>query len=133
MITNAFTVDVESWCHASTQDFASLPDAEKRDGVMRGLDILLEVLDRNKCRATFFVLGSVAKAVPEVVRKLRDHEVGSHGFDHRRVDEMTPEGFEADLAHSKKVLEDITGRPVVAYRAPMWSLYRVRDWNPAHR
>lgn len=129
-VVNAFTVDVENWCHASTQDFHSLPQTEQRDGVMRGLDVLLDLLDRRRVRGTFFVLASVAEAVPAIVRRLRDggHEIGSHGTDHRRVESMTPDQFEADLLRSREILEPQAGTSVVAYRSPMWSLYRARRW-----
>ena len=126
MITNAFTVDVENWCHASTgASFDALPQAEKRDGVRRGLEVLLELLDQANSHATFFVLGTVAEAVPEILKDIRDagHEIGSHGYSHRRVDEMTPEEFDTDLHRA----EEILGR-VSAYRAPKWSLYQARSW-----
>ena len=131
MVINAFTVDVESWCHATTgAEFKSLPAEEKRGGVMRGLEVLLELLERAGRHATFFVLGSVAEAVPEAVKRLTaaGHEIGSHGFEHFRVDELTPSKFEADLRRSKDLLEDLSGRKVEAYRAPKWSLYNARKW-----
>lgn len=129
-VRNVFTVDVEHWCHASTEEFSSLPPEEQRAGVLRGLDRILELLSRHGRRATFFLVGPVAEAIPDVVRRLASegHEIGSHGYEHRRIDGMTPEEFEADLIRSRQLLRSITNEEVRAYRSPMWSLYGARRW-----
>jgi len=121
----ALTVDVESWCHASLEDFASLPPAEQRDGVLRGLDLILDLLERRRARATFFVLGSVAEGVPEILPRIRQgaHEIGSHGYFHRPIHHLAPDEFRADLRRSRAIL-----REAMAYRSPMWSLYPARRW-----
>lgn len=129
-VSNTLTVDVESWCHASTEEFSTLPPAEQHAGIRRGMDPILSLLRDRGYRATFFILGSVAELCPEIVLQVRDagHEIGSHGYLHHRVDALTPREFSADLRRAREILEPLSGRPVTAYRAPMWSLYRVRRW-----
>lgn len=85
---------------------------------------MLERLEQIDARATFFVLGRVANARPEIVRRLAEagHEIASHGYNHRRADEMTIEAFREDATASKRLLEDLSGRPVLGYRAPSYSL-----------
>lgn len=123
---NAFTVDVEEWFHicgvggALHEDrWDALPSR-----VVETTDRLLALLDRRSVRATFFVLGWVAERHPELVTGIRDagHEIGSHGFGHRRVYEMEPESFERDLARSLDVLSAAGCSDVRGFRAPEWSI-----------
>jgi polysaccharide deacetylase family protein (PEP-CTERM system associated) len=127
------TVDVEEWFHVcghpTYSDPATWAGRVKRAGV--GADRLLELLAPTRSRATFFVLGWVAREEPGLVRKIAGagHEVGCHGDLHRRVFEMSPAAFRADLVRSRDTLQEILGAPVTAYRAPEWSM-RTAD-NPA--
>ncbi len=77
-------------------------------------------------RATFFVLGWIAKRLPHLVREIqfRGHEVASHGYDHVLCREQSAEDLKADLSQSKKLLEDTIGAPIYGYRAPGFSVDR---------
>lgn len=94
------------------------------------MDLLLELFDRTGCRATFFFLGSVAKQHPGLARRCVElgHEVGSHGSMHDRLHRLTPQTMLRDVTDSKQLLEDQTGRAVLGYRAPTWSLTRQTSW-----
>lgn len=98
--------------------------------VQRNMDLLLELFDRTGCRATFFFLGSVAKQHPRLSRRCVElgHEVGSHGSMHDRLHRLTPQTMLRDVNDSKQLLEDQTGRAVLGYRAPTWSLTRQTSW-----
>lgn len=91
---------------------------------------ILDELDRRGHRATFFVVGQVARSRPDLVRAIHDagHEVASHGWDHRRVLVLTPAEFRADLRQSRDALEQATGAAVVGYRAPTFSIVRRTAW-----
>lgn len=91
---------------------------------------ILEELANRSIQATFFVVGEVARDDPGLIRAITagGHEVASHGWDHRRVLTMTPEGFRADLRMSKDALEQASGGPVVGYRAPTFSITRRNGW-----
>ena len=56
------------------------------------------------------------------------HEVASHGWDHRRLIEMTPHDFLEDLERSKDTLEQTTGDAVHGYRAPTFSIVNQTAW-----
>lgn len=75
-------------------------------------------------RATFFVLGWVAERLPSLVREisLRGHEVASHGCHHHLCNESSAAELRKDLLESRSILEDITGRAVLGYRAPSFSV-----------
>src|SRR5690606_33124136 len=81
-------------------------------------------------RGTFFVLGWIAQRYPGLVRRIADagHEVASHGWDHRRVTHQSPAEFRESVRRSKLWLEDITGRPVLGFRAPSFSIVPGREW-----
>jgi polysaccharide deacetylase family protein (PEP-CTERM system associated) len=127
------TVDVEDWFHvcghAEYADVAAWPGMAARVGA--NVDVLLELLDGSGSRATFFVLGWIARAHPGLVRKIAaaGHEIACHGDLHRRVFEMSLEEFREDVRRSKGELERQTGAAVTAFRAPEWSMRSVS--NPA--
>ncbi|HET9630300.1 MAG TPA: DUF3473 domain-containing protein, partial [Novosphingobium sp.] len=54
--------------------------------------------------------------------------VASHGWDHARVFNLGAEAFAADLARSRKALEDACGVPVRGYRAPSFSIDGRTPW-----
>ena len=91
---------------------------------------LLELLARHRTRATFFVLGWVAKRQPELIRAIAaaGHEIASHGWDHARVTAQTPLVFRESIRRTKELLEDLTGEEVWGFRAPSFSIVRGREW-----
>lgn len=78
-----------------------------------GTGRILDCLKGCGVKATFFCTTNFAQNAPELIRRITDegHEVAAHGCDHWKP---TP----ADVAESKRVLEDIIGRPVTGYRQP---------------
>lgn len=93
-------------------------------------DRLLDLFEEAAAKATFFVLGWTAREHPRVVRKIvaRGHEVASHGMSHRMLTELTPEAFRAEVRESKALLEDLSGAPVLGYRAPSYSINEGTRW-----
>jgi polysaccharide deacetylase family protein (PEP-CTERM system associated) len=91
---------------------------------------LLDLLAEAQVRVTFFVVGQIARHNPALVRRIarEGHEVASHSWDHRRVHHFTPASFREDVRRSKEALEDVTGEPVVGYRAPTFSIQRQTGW-----
>ena len=125
-VLNAMTVDVEDYFHVSVFD-GVLPRQEWQDlesRVCANTDRLLALFDEAGVSATFFVLGWVAERFPALVRRIADqgHEVASHGHEHRLVYDQTPRAFRADVGRAKRLLEDLTGMPVLGFRAPSYSI-----------
>ncbi len=131
---NTFTVDVEDWYQVADFDavvpFDSWDRYESR--VRRNTDRVLELCAERSVKGTFFVLTWNAERHPDVVRRIHDagHEVATHGYAHRIVYEQSPDEFRADVARAKKTLEDITGEPVLGYRAPSFSFTKRSEWAP---
>jgi polysaccharide deacetylase family protein (PEP-CTERM system associated) len=91
---------------------------------------LLDLFDESGARGTFFVLGWVARAEPDLVREIaaRGHEVASHGMDHRMLTELTPAEFLAQARDSRALLEDLAQAPVLGFRAPSYSVGKGTLW-----
>ncbi len=91
---------------------------------------VLDLFDRRDVKATFFVLGWVAERAPSLVREIvaRGHELASHGYDHTKVFDQSPEEFRADVEKTKRILEDSGGALVRGYRAAGFSIDRRTPW-----
>jgi len=124
-VTNIFTVDLEDWFHICGA--GGLP-REQWSGLPSRVDStthwLLDTLDASDVRATFFVLGWIADRHPQLVADVRraGHEIGSHGYDHVRAYDLTPEAFARDLRKSVTALNSIGITCVTSFRAPEWSI-----------
>ena len=121
---NLLTFDVEEWYHANYEGLDQSPYSGQPTRLELLMDRLLDLCASHGVKSTFFVLGSVAEAKPSIVRAIHaaGHEVASHGYGHQSVRSMSPAEFRADLRRSCETLEGITGRKVVSYRAPSFSV-----------
>jgi polysaccharide deacetylase family protein (PEP-CTERM system associated) len=123
---NGFSVDVEDWYQVADFD-AVVPRTDwsrYESRLARNTDRVLALLDEVGVKGTFFVLAWNAERHPEVVRRIAaaGHEVASHGYGHRLIYEQSPEEFRDDVVRAKTILEDVTGTPVLGYRAPSFSI-----------
>lgn len=124
MLVNALTVDVEDWYHTHDLNIDEERWDNLEDRIERSTVSLLDMFSCRGVRATFFILGCVARKHPRLVREITaaGHEIGSHGERHRMVCTQTREEFRGDLLASKSILEDITGKEIKMYRAASWSI-----------
>jgi polysaccharide deacetylase family protein (PEP-CTERM system associated) len=78
----------------------------------------LELLQRFDTRATFFVRGSIAATLPDLVREIsrQGHEIASEGYHRRAVSKMSPDEFRDDLARARDALETASETRVLGYR-----------------
>lgn len=131
-LRNAFTVDVEDYYHVSAfeKQIAQADWGEYESRVVANTHRLLQLLDRRHTQATFFVLGWVAERFPQLVREIQacGHEIGSHSYGHSLLYRLTPEQFREDLVRSRDLLQNLTGQPVVAFRAPSFSVTQQSLW-----
>ncbi|MCL2010295.1 MAG: polysaccharide deacetylase family protein, partial [Synergistaceae bacterium] len=133
-VLNAFTVDLEDWfCVANMGDF--FPPSSWLGQELRiecPVAYLLRLLKKHGARATFFVLGWIAERCPELVLEIHDagHEIGLHGYEHKRVTSMSREMFEADLsrAFGAVLAAGIPREAVAGYRAPSFSIVEKTAW-----
>jgi len=123
---HALSVDVEDWYHDGAVPVAEA--SERRVEV--NMERLLELFAARGAHATFFFLGEVAERFPALVRRVaaEGHEIGSHGYRHRRVTDLLHGEFRDDVARSIRLLEDVSGRAVLGYRAPYFSIKAGVRW-----
>lgn len=132
MATHYFSVDVEEYFQVSAFE-GSVPRASWErlpSRVEASVYGILDLLARHAARGTFFTLGWVAERHPQMTKRIVEagHEVASHGWDHVRVTHQTPDEFRASVKRSKACLEQLTGTPVLGFRAPSFSIVPGREW-----
>ncbi len=120
---NFLTIDVEDWYRLVGQYFGAI---RKPDPIAfeRQVDIVLALMAKYDCVGTFFCLGGSMHDRPHVVEKIAQagHEIASHGWGHEKIREIGLDAFRDDLKRSLDWLEDLTGKKVLGYRAPMFSV-----------
>jgi polysaccharide deacetylase family protein (PEP-CTERM system associated) len=131
-VANALTVDVEDYFHVAALAPSITRDSwiSRESRVVGNTQKLLSIFEQFGVRGTFFVLGWVAERHPQLVRDIaaRGHEIACHGFSHRLVYEQSPEEFYAETRRAKTLLEDISGSPMLGYRAASYSIVRESLW-----
>jgi polysaccharide deacetylase family protein (PEP-CTERM system associated) len=131
-IANALTIDVEDYYMVSAfSDVVKFEDWHSYESrIEKNTYILLNLLNKHNVKATFFILGWVAEHYPELVRNIHSagHEVACHGYNHRLIYHLTPKQFREDVRIAKNILEDITGTPVIGYRAASYSIIKKTLW-----
>ena len=94
------------------------------------MDRIFKVLDDNDLKATFFVVGYIARKHPEVVKRIHDlgYEVAAHSDMHKVAYKQSREEYRKDLSNCINSLQDITGTKIVSYRAPGFSITKQNVW-----
>jgi len=114
-----FSIDVEDWSQSVLN-----PNNPVSNRVFDNTNRLLDLLDENQHKATFFTLGNVAKKHPTLIKRIvnEGHEIASHGYNHQSIFNLTPKQVKEDVAASVKILEDTSGQKVIGFRAPDFSI-----------
>lgn len=128
---NILTFDVEEWFHLLDFD-ATRTEAEWKNYEVRiheNVERIFRILEETDTKATFFIIGWVAKTYPELIRKIAEkYQIGCHTMNHQLVWQQTPEEFRTDVETGVKMLEDITGKKVECFRAPGFSIRESEGW-----
>ena len=130
--SHVLSFDVEEYFHVEAaaarvrpEDWPGFPSR-----LEPAVDAILQMLADHNASATFFVLGWVARRQGHLVARIAGagHEIASHGMSHQMLHRLTPEKLQAELADSKKLLEDLSSCPVSGYRAPTFSITHQTAW-----
>ena len=123
------SVDVEDWFQVENLKEAITKESWDKNisRVERNINLILELLDQNKTKATFFILGWIAERYPLLVKNIykEGHEIACHGYEHELVSNLTQDKFKKDVLLTKNILESLIGETVIGYRAPNFS---ITDW-----
>ena len=132
MIAHHFTIDVEEYFQVSAfesrvarRDWGSFASR-----VEEQMERLLALLAQHEVRATCFVVGWLAAQHPALIKRIAGagHEIASHTWDHARVTQQTPVQFRDSVRRAKLQLEELTGAPVLGFRAPSYSIVPGYEW-----
>jgi len=120
MAMNILGIDFEEWYHPEL-----IKDHVKNDQkipkIFKGIDIILDLLNKHNISATFFVVGEILQHDPELIDKIisNDHEIAFHTMHHDRVDSLNfSNKFDDELKEFKKLTNDKSK----GFRAPTFSL-----------
>lgn len=124
---HALTIDLEHWWES---EFLKGKDFEKKENLDKLVPQLLEILESGGCRATFFVLGTVAERYPDIVRNISEmgHEIACHGYSHSMLTSLGKDGFSRELRKATGLLKSASGRRPIGFRAPNFSLNEKTAW-----
>ena len=126
------TFDIEDWFHI----LHKYPDdiLDRWDNyevrIHNGMDRIFKILLDNDIKATFFVLGYIARKHPEIIKKIHTlgFEVAAHSDMHKVAYLQSRAEFKEDLSNCIYSIEDITAEKVVSYRAPGFSIKPQNIW-----
>lgn len=129
-LKNAITVDVEDWYHVcGLKTDPVVTPAQFR--VRRNIEAILRLLAEYDVKATFFILGQVAEAKPELAPLITKagHEIASHGYSHRLTTLLSADEFRSEIRRTGEIIERQTGVKPIGFRAPQWSLsFKETPW-----
>lgn len=82
---------------------------------------VIGALKKNKCRATFFVLGScISKSTKKLIKQEYELgcEIGNHSYSHPKLSGMSYKAVKSQMARTDSRIRKITGRKASVCRAP---------------
>ena len=104
----------------------------------QGTPAVLEALDREGAKATFFVVGEQVERSPALAAEIvaAGHAIALHGHRHRCLLRVSPRALNSDFDHVAAVVADATGLAPELYRPPYGifspagvALARRRGWG----
>lgn len=127
------SVDVEEWFHIPEGLDNILPFDRWDTAPGRIHEVLprmLDIFEKNQVTSTFFFLGWIAEKYPLLVKETlnRGHEVATHGYAHKLIYNQSPAEFDSDIYKAKSRIESLTGKSVIGYRAPGFSITPETEW-----
>ena len=129
---NYLTIDVEDYFQVAAFEKVIQPATWENypSRVEQNTTRILDLLDTYGVKGTFFIVGWTAERFPGLVKEIvtRGHEIGCHSYQHQKIYNQTPEEFRRDTQKAKDILEQASGRPVVGYRAPTYSITKKSLW-----
>ncbi len=83
-------------------------------------DKLLDVMEKEKVKCTFFTVEFWAKAHPDYLKKISEkgHEIGTHSATHPYMSKLDKNAIVKELTTSSSAIESVTGKKVELFRPP---------------
>jgi len=124
---NILTFDTEEWYNYAQMNGKKgnfLPDVD------RVQNELLDKLDEHNIKATFFILGVVAREYPYIVKNIitHGHDIGCHSDLHKKLWQLDRKELQNDTKNAIDSIEQISGIKINKYRAPAFSIGKENKW-----
>jgi polysaccharide deacetylase family protein (PEP-CTERM system associated) len=123
---NLLGIDFEDWYHPELVQ-RHIKTQTNKPVVINGIDKILEWLRKNETFATFFMVGELLEAKPELLDKILGggHEIGFHTMHHTRLDSTD---FREKFPEEIKKFHVMTKGKSKGFRAPTFSLADSSSW-----
>lgn len=74
-----------------------------------GAEKILETLEENNIKATFFLTGKFIERYPETTKKIAadGHEIGNHSYSHPYFTKLSEEEMEKEISRNQELLRDL--------------------------
>ena len=126
------TFDIEDWFHILQEYPDDILDkwSNYEVRIHKGMDRIFKLLDENDIKATFFIVGYIARKHPEIVKRIHDlgYEVAAHSDMHKVAYKQSRKEYKQDLFNCINSIENIVGEKVISYRAPGFSIKKQNVW-----
>ncbi|OGS21360.1 MAG: hypothetical protein A2252_08835 [Elusimicrobia bacterium RIFOXYA2_FULL_39_19] len=81
---------------------------------------LLNILENENVKATFFVIGRHSKKNPLLMQLIasRGHEFGGHTYNHQNINKISKQKLLAEMQDTQNIIEQTTGKKTSLFRPP---------------
>lgn len=133
MQTGEVEIDGKTYCFlndGSLKDYSPKKEPTKTiaitfdDGPSSFTDRLLDCLQENNAKATFFMVGQEISNFPDTVKKMNElgMELGNHTYSHIELTKLTQEEVSSEIGKTDQLLLDLTGQGASVVRPPFGSI-----------
>jgi polysaccharide deacetylase family sporulation protein PdaB len=96
---------------------------------------ILDVLKKNRVKATFFVVGFLAEAHPDLIERMvkEGHVIGNHSYSHALFTKLSGPKFESQIESTQSVVRRLAGYAPKLLRPPYGAINEEQiKWASAH-
>ncbi len=83
-------------------------------------DSILNILNRHKVKATFFLVGNRIQNFPHYIQKIasQNHEIGNHSWSHSPLIFKTPSSIKKEIVRTDSIIKSLGYNRDILFRAP---------------
>jgi peptidoglycan/xylan/chitin deacetylase (PgdA/CDA1 family) len=86
---------------------------------------VLNTLDENNIKCTFFLLGNFIESYPGLIRKMSEsgHEICNHSYSHPYLSKLSANEVKNEIVKTEKIIFSTTGKPPIKLFIPPYGDY----------
>jgi len=97
------------------------------DGPVQGVtEELLDLLEQNQVKATFFIIGSRISKSPDLLKKIhvQKHTIANHSYSHPNFTKLSGESMLEEISSTNELIKQTTHQDCRLFRAPQgrWNI-----------